>query len=82
MCIRDSPQIEVPTLFLWGEQDIALTKETTLGTDELVPDLTLRYLPDASHWVQQDQPEVVNEMLRCWLEGEPVPEADDSRFLD
>ena len=76
------PQIEVPTLFLWGEQDIALTKETTLGTDELVADLTLRYLPDASHWVQQDQPEVVNEMLRCWLEGEPVPEADDSRFLD
>ena len=74
------PLIEVPTLFIWGEQDIALTKETTFGTEDFVADLTLRYLPDASHWVQQDQPEIVNEMLRCWLAGEEVPEAHDPRF--
>jgi pimeloyl-ACP methyl ester carboxylesterase len=67
--------IETPTLMIWGEQDIALSRATTLGTDEFVSDLTLRYLPQASHWVQQDDPETVNRMLRTWLEDDAVPEA-------
>jgi pimeloyl-ACP methyl ester carboxylesterase len=68
--------IETPTLMIWGEQDVALTRETTFGTEEFVSDLTLRYLPQASHWVQQDDPEMVNRMLRAWLGGESVPEAE------
>lgn len=71
------PVIEAPTLFLWGEQDIALTRETTHGTEAWVSDLTLRYLPTASHWVQQDEPEIVNEMLEAWLSRRPVPESAD-----
>jgi pimeloyl-ACP methyl ester carboxylesterase len=69
------PVIETPTLMLWGEHDRALTRETTLGTDAYVKELTLRYLPDASHWVQQDDPENVGAMLEAWLDGRPVPEA-------
>ncbi len=65
--------IATPTLMLWGEQDIALTKETTFGTERLVKDLTLRYLPDASHWVQQDAPDEVNAMIAAWLDGREVP---------
>jgi pimeloyl-ACP methyl ester carboxylesterase len=61
---------------VWGEQDTALGKELTEGTDDFVSDLTLRYLPDASHWVQQDQPDVVNTMLTAFLCGEPVPDYD------
>jgi pimeloyl-ACP methyl ester carboxylesterase len=68
------PVIDAPTLMVWGEQDVALTKETTYGTDRYVSDLTLRYLPDASHWVQQDAPEEVNAILEAWLTGKPVPE--------
>ena len=67
------PVIETPTLFLWGEDDVALTKATTTGTDAYVRDLTLRYLPGVSHWVQQDAPEAVNAMLEAWLTGNPVP---------
>jgi pimeloyl-ACP methyl ester carboxylesterase len=67
------PKIDVPTLLLWGEQDLALTVETTIGTELYVEELTTRYLPDASHWVQQDAPELVNEMLEAWLAGHPVP---------
>jgi len=70
-----APIIETPTLMIWGERDVALTKETTYGTEAYVADLTLRYLPDASHWVQQDDPDTVGRMLRAWLGGEPVPEA-------
>ena len=73
------PPIETPTLMLWGEEDIALGKETTYGTDAFVPHLTLRYLPGVSHWVQQEAPEAVNAMLEAWLSGQPVPEAADLR---
>jgi len=66
--------IETPTLMLWGEQDVALTRETTYGTAAFVSDLTLRYLSQASHWVQQDAPETVNRMLRAWLSDGAVPE--------
>jgi pimeloyl-ACP methyl ester carboxylesterase len=67
------PVIETPTLMLWGEQDLALTKQTTFGTERWVKDLTLRYLPDASHFVQQDAPAEVNAMLEAWLTDQPVP---------
>jgi pimeloyl-ACP methyl ester carboxylesterase len=38
-----------------------------------VRDLTLRYLPGISHWVQQDAPEAVNARLAAFLRGELVP---------
>jgi pimeloyl-ACP methyl ester carboxylesterase len=66
------PVIEVPTLMLWGERDLALGKPTTYGTERWVKDLTLRYLPRASHFVQQDVPAEVNALLEAWLTGEPV----------
>jgi pimeloyl-ACP methyl ester carboxylesterase len=70
------PQIRVPTLMLWGEQDLALSKRLSFGTARWVPDLVQRYLPSASHFVQQDQPEVVNSMLEAWLQDRPVPHAE------
>jgi len=71
--LRALPRLETPTLMIWGEVDRALGVELTYGTDELVSDLTLRYLPQASHWVQQDAPDEVNAMLAAWLTGAPVP---------
>ena len=62
-----SPIIDAPTLLIWGEEDTALGKETTLGTERFVSDLTVRYLPGVSHWVQQEAPEAVNEILESWL---------------
>jgi epoxide hydrolase 4 len=72
---RGAPRIEVPTLMIWGEVDTALGKELTLGTEEFVHDLTLRYLPNVSHWVQQEAPETVNGMIEAWLLGKSVPYA-------
>jgi pimeloyl-ACP methyl ester carboxylesterase len=63
------PPIDVPTLMLWGEEDVALGKETTYGTHRYVTDLRLHYLPGASHWVQQDASERVNEELVRFLGG-------------
>lgn len=68
------PRIETPTLMLWGEDDMALTKATTYGTEEFVTNLTIRYLPRISHWVQQDAPVICNAMIAAFLTGEEVPE--------
>ena len=67
------PVIDVPTLMVWGEDDVALTRETTYGTDAYVRNLTVRYLPRVSHWVQQEAPQVVNPMIKAFLLDEPVP---------
>lgn len=65
--------VDARTLMIWGEEDTALDKETTVGTEAYVKDLTLRYLPGVSHWVQQEAPEKVNVILEAWLAGTPVP---------
>lgn len=67
------PIIETPTLMCWGEDDMALTIETTYGTEKWVRDFTIRYLPRISHWVQQDAPEEVNAMIKAFLTGEDIP---------
>jgi pimeloyl-ACP methyl ester carboxylesterase len=62
-----SEPVHIPTLMIWGEHDSALGLELTEGYDGLVDNLTLIRLPDASHWVQQDAPDKVNEALANWL---------------
>lgn len=69
----DPGTVDVPTLMIWGLEDSALGKATTVGTDQYVKHLTLRFLPGVSHWVQQEAPEKVNAMIEAWLNGEPVP---------
>lgn len=65
------PVIDTPTLMIWGEDDIALSKATTIETQRYAANLTLRYLPGISHWVQQDAAEAVNAMLTEFL-GTPA----------
>jgi pimeloyl-ACP methyl ester carboxylesterase len=76
--LRGTPRIDTPTLMIWGEVDAALGKELTYGTDQYVSNLTLRYLPQVSHWVQQEAPETVNVMIEAWLLDQEVPLAPDA----
>ena len=70
---EEFPILDTRTLMIWGTQDTALGLETTWRTEELVRDFTIRYLP-VSHWVQQEAPEAVNEILEAWLCGQAVPD--------
>ena len=63
--------LEVPTLMIWGENDTALGKELTYGTESYVRNLQIRYIPNCSHWVQQEQPERVNQYMREFLSASP-----------
>ncbi|MEL6131246.1 MAG: alpha/beta fold hydrolase [Cyanobacteria bacterium J06628_4] len=55
------------TLMIWGENDVALGKELTEGTEDYVQDFQIRYIPNCSHWVQQEQPQLVNHYIRTFL---------------
>jgi len=62
-------RLTVPTLLIWGENDTALGIELTYGTEAYVQNLTVRYIPNCSHWVQQEQPQLVNQYIREFLEA-------------
>ena len=64
---QNSSILEVPTLMIWGEEDTALGKELTYGTESYVEDFQIRYISNCSHWVQQEQPELVNQYMREFL---------------
>jgi epoxide hydrolase 4 len=69
--LRQSPRrarslfkpIPAPTLIIWGEQDRYLMAKMADPDPRLVPDVRVERLPDASHWVQHDEPERVNALL-------------------
>ena len=59
--------VRVPTLVIWGEKDIALTVKNLDGLEKLVPQLTVKRVPDGSHWVIHERPAEVNAYIRAFL---------------
>ena len=64
--------VKVPTLVIWGEKDTALLPENLDGLDRVVSDLTLRRVPDGTHWVAHEQPALVNRHIREFLAARPT----------
>ena len=54
------------------EQDPALGKELTYGTESVAPQLRIEYVADSGHWVQQEQPEQVSRLLIDFFRETPV----------
>lgn len=59
--------LQVPTLMIWGEEDTALGKELSYGTEAYVQYFQIKYIPHCSHWVQQEKPDLVNQYMRDFL---------------
>ncbi|MFX1426049.1 MAG: alpha/beta fold hydrolase [Promethearchaeota archaeon] len=59
--------INIPTLVIWAEKDTALTVHNLEGLDEFIPDLTIKRIPDGSHWVINEQPDKINSLIRDFL---------------
>jgi len=71
--LEDWPRITAPTLLVWGEQDVALGKELSVGMEPLMAGpFEVKYIPLSGHWVQQEQPQVVNGYLLDFL-GDLAP---------
>jgi pimeloyl-ACP methyl ester carboxylesterase len=59
--------VRVPTLVIWGERDTALIPANLDGLEEFVPNLVVRRVPDANHWVLHQKAELVNGYIREFL---------------
>ncbi|HYV22445.1 MAG TPA: alpha/beta hydrolase [Candidatus Bathyarchaeia archaeon] len=63
-----SAKIKAQTLVIWAEDDFALGIELTRGMDALFETKPrVEYVPDTSHWVMEERPEVVNRLLLEFL---------------
>lgn len=60
--------ILVPTLVLWGMQDIALPPGLVDGLEDYIPNLTLQRIADGSHWLVHEQPAMVAQKLLAFLQ--------------
>ncbi len=69
--LRDFPSltVEMPTLVVWGEKDPYLLTGNLEGLEEFVPRLTLKRIPDGSHWVVHEKPALVNALIREFIES-------------
>jgi pimeloyl-ACP methyl ester carboxylesterase len=61
--------IRAPTLLIWGERDPYLGVRLTEGLGPWVPNLRVVRIADASHWVQNDVPGRVNELILDFVRG-------------
>jgi len=59
--------ILVPTLVLWGMNDIALPPGLVDGLEDYIPDLRLQRIADGSHWLVHEQPTLVAQSLWAFL---------------
>lgn len=58
-----------PVLVIWGTEDAALEKGmATLSMDQC-DNGRVEFVEGASHWVQQDEPAVVNGHIRKFLQN-------------
>jgi pimeloyl-ACP methyl ester carboxylesterase len=59
--------IQLPTLVIWGMQDLALPPSLIDGLDAYIPALTLKRVDDATHWIVHEQPGLVISHLTAFL---------------
>jgi pimeloyl-ACP methyl ester carboxylesterase len=78
--LRDAKQrVTVPTLILWGEQDIALIPELAQWSLEFCDEGALVRYPEATHWVQHDEAERVTNRLLDFVEEVRKKSLEDIR---
>ncbi len=67
--IPPSDPVDVPTLVVWGAQDVALGRQMAAPSAAMCADGRLRIIDDATHWVQHDATATVNRLLLGHLEA-------------
>ena len=69
------PQITVPTLLIWGEQDVRSPLRVAHQFEHAIPATNLVVIPDCGHVSNLEQPDRVNEAVREFCRAHPAPVA-------
>jgi pimeloyl-ACP methyl ester carboxylesterase len=64
---REMLTIAIPTFVLWAMRDEALLPSLVDGLEEYIPQLTVERVPDATHWIVHEQPQLVIDRLSQFL---------------
>ena len=59
--------IDTPTLLIWGERDKYMVPEMAAASERWARNVRVERFPDATHWVQHDEPGRVNELITTFL---------------
>jgi epoxide hydrolase 4 len=65
----ESITVNVPTLVIWGVNDPAMVPRNLVRLQEYVPQLTVKRIPDASHWLVHSHSAEINRYIREYLGG-------------
>lgn len=61
-------RVDVPTLLIYGELDIYRPPCGFVGLEEYISNLTIKKIPDASHWITIEKPKLLNSYIRNFFE--------------
>ena len=64
---RELLNVNLPTLVLWGMDDIALPPTLLDGLSDYVPRMELKKIEGATHWIIHEQPALVAQHLHDFL---------------
>jgi epoxide hydrolase 4 len=64
--------VQVPTLVLWGMKDTALLPGNLDGLEEFVPNNRIERIPEGTHWVVHEMPELINRHIHDFLGGKTI----------
>ncbi|XP_041361319.1 epoxide hydrolase 4-like [Gigantopelta aegis] len=63
-------RLQMPVLIIWGCQDQALDRGIADASSHYCDNVTMKFLDESSHYVQMDQPDLVNKCMRDFLKSE------------
>ena len=63
------PQIDVPTLLVYGAEDVRAPLAVAKDLEASIPPATLVVLPDVGHACNLEAPEAFNQAVRRFLQG-------------
>jgi pimeloyl-ACP methyl ester carboxylesterase len=69
--LKGNHRVQVPTLIMWGVNDIALGSELARPSLDLCDQGKLVFFEQSSHWVQHDESEAVNQYLLDFFSTAP-----------
>ncbi|WP_047146368.1 alpha/beta fold hydrolase [Aquamicrobium sp. LC103] len=64
---REAFKVAMPHLVVWGDADEALRPACIEGLEDFAPDLTVRRIDGAGHWILHEKPALVARTMREFL---------------
>ena len=65
--MRGTGQVNVPTLFIWGNDHYALHNKLVEGTGQLCPRVKIDQVEGGDFLLHQSQPDLVNQLMEDYL---------------